>query len=537
MSRTSRHRNSPELARGESAVEMAEEDRPTVHRLTGELHDAFEAILSGCAITARGPALPAIMDAVSDVLSEFGEAAGDEFEDDFEDAGDADDLELGDAIELDDDLDTDIEPEVDELGAAFGGIALTTRILARGLLARVLDRERPSIGSYYIPGASAGGSEVEPLPLGELTQALLPPNLPAEIRPSKVERKEAFAEAASVIREVGLEEFEVSCYLGSGQAGIAELFIYPRSSESAHVALLEFLFNRAEGFAQSLDPLLAAERDASSWEFSRWSTSSARGRGSGEEVEFSQSVREQEYSLVDRRTIALGDSVMGEILKDPSFAELFPRQRRMAQALVDSVAGVFECVALEGTHATFRSMHDGRTYRVHEHMDPIVYSPGWIGAGRLLPFDGDLYLRSPGMLFSHPDDPERLRAAVDALNDFRGTLPRALALEGFISSEVLNVSVPRAMKPARSRTEAREALAALAQILADAEQDREVVPDEAVGVGDGEAEEDTMADGAIRLDATLEGFMAALAKQAVAAGGRERQRGGRGRKKKPKRRR
>jgi hypothetical protein len=536
MSRTPRHRNKPELVRGESAVEMGEEDRPTVHRLTGELHDAFEAILSGCAITARAPALPAIMDAVSEALSEFSEAPGDEFEDDVDDEGDADDLELGDDIELDDDLETDIEPEVDELGAAFGGIALTTRILARGLLARVLARERPPIGSYYIPGASAGGSEVDPRPLDELTQALLPPNLPAEIRPSRAEKKEAFAEAASVIREVGLEEFEVSCYLGRGQAGIAELFIYPRSSESAHVALLEFLFNRAEGFAQSLEPLLAAERDASSWEFSRWSTSSARGRGSGEELEFSQGVREQEYSLVDRRTIALGDSVMGEILKDTSFAELFPRQRRMAQALVDSVVGVFECVVLEGTRATFRSMHDGRTYHVHEHMDPMVYSPGWIGAGRLFPFDGDLYLRSPGMLFSHPDDPERLRAAVDALNDVRGTLPRALALEAFISSEVLDVSVPRAVKPARSRADAREALAVLSEILAGAEPDREIVPDEAVGVGDGESEEDAVEYVAIEPDATLEGFMAALAEQA-AAGGRERQRRGRGRKKSPKRRR
>jgi hypothetical protein len=156
---------------------------------------------------------------------------------------------------------------------------------------------------------------------------------------------------------------------------------------------------------------------------------------------------------------------------------------------------VFECIAIDEDLATFRSVRDGRTYEVHEHSEWIEYDVGWVCAGRLLPFSGALHLRSPGMLFVQPGAGEDLaRNAAAALETLGGTLPPALALEGVISSVFYGVSVPRARKPAPTRAVARETLDALRVLLADPEI------------------------AAATPDATLEGFMAALADQGEAGG-------------------
>ena len=507
MSRKKSRRSSmPQLVREESAAELVAQPQANVHRLTGPLHDMLDAIISGCAVTAQASAMPALMDAASASLLESQVEAEDDLEDD--ESSELFDEEPGE----DEPSDEAIEAGLGELGVAFGGVALTTRILARALLARVLGRSPSEMGPTFSSHASSG-SKTETEMLDSLAHALLPASLPAEIRPSRAERREAFDEAAVLLREVGLEEFDVSCQLDTTWDGTATLFAYSLPSESAHVALLEFLFDRAEGVATNLDPLLEVERAASWWEFSRWSVSPPTDRGS-EEADFARHVRELEYSLVDRRTVTLGIPVMSEMAKDKGFAELFPRQHRMAVALGSSFVDVFECVALEGHRATMRSMRDGRTYHVHEQMDPIEYAPGWVAAGRLLPFRGEMYLRSPGMIFFQPEDPTFVRTAAQELAGAHATLPPALALEAFIASAVFDVTVPRAVKPAHSRADARDKLEMVETLLSEEDTERERVSP----------------------DATLEAFMAALAEQAAAGDARGGHRRARGKKKMKRRR-
>jgi hypothetical protein len=495
MSRKSRRHNTPELVPEPLPIEESVDERFSLHHLTGELHDTLEAIISGSVFLAKGPVPPALLDPDSDEFQALAAEMSETLIDDLDatvDAEEDDTLESEEAA---------LDAEIDQLRDVFAGVTLTIRVLARALIARTLGRGSPTtIEQYYVPTASHAETETESAALDGLTHALLPPNLPPALRPSRTEKKAAFEDAALLVREVGLEEFDVSCDLGTRADGSYELLAFRLSPETAHVELLEFLFDRAEGVALEEDPLLVTERDASSWEFARWSVAPPPGRGSPDIAAFARRVREQEYSLADRPTVALGASVIEELADDETFAELFPRQHRMAAALTASVVGVFECVALDGNRATLRSVRDGSTYVVHEHMEPIEYSTGWVAAGRLIPFEGALHLRSPGTVFAHPDDLELARAAANEVGGLEGTLPPALALEAFISAAMLGVNVPRAVKPMRSKADAREVLAALQLMLAAAELD---------------------------LDATLEGFIAALVEQAGAgsAGGGKSQTG------------
>ena len=119
------------------------------------------------------------------------------------------------------------------------------------------------------------------------------------------------------------------------------------------------------------------------------------------------------------------------------------------------------------------------------------------------------------------------KAAVEAFGEASATEPPALALEVFISADVFGVSVPRAVKPARSRADARSFLAMIEDIVGDAALDRVGDVDVtalrpeiyytpglhtdsgAAGGGGG---------GGIQLDATLQLFMAALEEQAAGRG-------------------
>ena len=488
MPRKSRRHNPPELVREPLHNEEIIDERVSVHHLTGELHDTLEAIISACVFLTKGPVPAALLDPESDEFEAFAAAMNETLTADGDTALDVE--EIGTLEEEEAALDA----EIDQLRDLFGGVSLTTRVLARALLARALGgAARSPVEQYYVPAAGHHDDEVESATLDRLAHALLPPQAP---QPSRTERKAAFEDAAFLVREVGLEEFDVSCDLEAGADGTSELLTCPVPPETAHVELLEFVINRAEGIGGEEDPLLAAERDASLWEFSRWSVAPPPGRRSSDIGEFARHVREQEYSLADRMTIALGTSVMQELADLEGFAELYPRQHRLAVALTTSVVGVFECVALDGNRATLRSVRDGSTYLMHEHMEPVEYSTGWVAAGRLLPFDGALHLRSPGMVFAPAGDLDLARAAANNVGTLEGTLPPALALEAFISTAMLGVDVPRAMKPMRSKADARELLAELQFMLADENAE---------------------------LDTTLQGFLAALTEQAGAGSTGDRQ--------------
>lgn len=486
MSRKPRRHKTPERVPDPPAFDEFVDYRSSVHRLSGEQHQLVEALISAHVYLARGPVPPGLLDPESDEFQAFAAEVNDMPIDDLDTAVDGDEdsaLEKEEAA---------LDAELDRFRDAFGGITLTTRVLARALIARTLGRESTAMEplripaeQYYVPAVSH--AEAERATLDGITHALLPSNVPPELWPSRLEQKAAFEEAAELVRELGLEEFDVSCHLEPVGDGSYELRSFEVSPENAHVELLEFLFNRAEGVAEFEDPLLTMERDASAWEFSRWSVAAPPGRASPDVATFARHVREQEYSLADRPTVALGRSVIGDLAADEQFGELFPRQHRMAVALRASIVDVFECVAVDGNRVTLRSIRDGSTYVVYEHLEPVQYSTGWVGAGRLLPFDGALHLRSPGMLFARADDLDLVRAAANDMGALERVLPPALALEAFISAAMLGVNVPRATKPMRSRADARQLLSELQTMLADAQ---------------------------LELDATLDAFVAALAEQA-----------------------
>ena len=444
MSRKSGRRNTPDPFPDPPVNEALDDERLTVRRLTGDLEETLDTLVSGCTFLAR-------LEALDD---------------------ERDDVDEPEEAESDD--------EPDGPRRLFGGITLTTRILARALLGRALDRQ---------PASAADDAGAEPdVPdgvLDDLTQALLPPDIAPSLKPSRMEQKAAFEDAAMLIREMGLEEFGVSCELDTADDGVHELVAFAVSPETAHVELLEFLVNRAEAVAFESDPLLATERDASAWEFSRWSVSPPPGK-QAPDADFARRIREQEYSLADRSTMALGTSVIGGFADDEVFSGLYPGQRRMAEALMASFVDVFECIAVTGNRATLRSVRSDRTYVVHEHLEPVEYKVGWVAAGRLIPFDNELYLRSPGMVFARADALDVAESATRIVDTLEDVLPPALALEAFISSVMMGVDVPRLMKPMRSRADARAQLDSLRLLLRDAQ---------------------------LEPDGTIEAFVSALAEQ------------------------
>ena len=425
MSRKSRRPNFQDAFIDPVVPDYPDDDRLTVHRLTGELEETLDTLISGCAFLAKLPTLR-----------------------------DFDTVDGGKPDESDD---------ADESRRLFGGITMTTRILARALLARTLHRQPLPASTDDTPAP-----DVPEQALDDLTHALTPPDGPTPLRPSRAERRAAFDDAALLVRELGLEEFGVSCDLDTADDGVHELVTVDVSPETAQVELLEFLINRAENVAVDADPLLATEREASAWEFSRWSVSPPPGKRSAD-GDVARHIREQEYSLADRSTVALGTSVIATFADDEVFSELFPGQHRLAGALAASFVDVFQCTAIDGNRATLRSVRTDLTYVVHEHLEPVEYSVDWVAAGRLIPVGDELYLRSPGMVFGRANGLAASQSVAGMLDALEETLPPAIAVESFISSVLMGVAVPRDMKPMRTRADAREQLDELRLLLDDAQ--------------------------------------------------------------------
>lgn len=426
----------------------------SVRQLTGELKDTFESLVEGLALLARAP-------------------------DPFDDLSDAELEELaGVHDEIGEDI-SDAENEVIDATAATLAlnnlVGLTTRVLARQLLEQVLGRKPVARAPNDVADSPQADALSQREMLDELSASIRASHSHGDIKLSRAERQDAVDQAGATLEELGLEEFDALCMLVEGRNGTFELETIGVSPETAHSGLIEILFDRAESVVAA-DPLLAVERLASQWEFSCWSAPPTPGV-SLDGGSFTLNVREQEYSLARRPTVALGSSLLGEIATDEVFAESFPRQHRMAQALVQSFVGVFECIALDGHRATFRSVRDGQTFEVYEHMVPAAYRRGYVALGRLIPFEGALHLRSPGMMFSGPPIEPMATETANAFNELCATLPPDLALEAVIARTVFEVRVPREVKPAQSRAVARELLEELVELLIDAPEPDDTLDD------------------------------------------------------------
>ena len=134
MSRKSRHHRELQLVR-ESPADPLESEHVTAHRLTGELQQTLNAIVSGCVLVAKAPAPPDFLDLDDNDFSDLEEEGEQDGDDVFGGNVDAALDETGNA-ENDDELDVALE----EVAFSVGAIGLTTRVLARALIARVLGR-------------------------------------------------------------------------------------------------------------------------------------------------------------------------------------------------------------------------------------------------------------------------------------------------------------------------------------------------------------------------------------------------------------
>jgi hypothetical protein len=295
-------------------------------------------------------------------------------------------------------------------------------------------------------------------------------------------REVAEGAVAERLREVALERYDISLHLVRHRDGRPGAVWYAVPRETASVWLLGSLYPRVEG-SVTIHTLLNLERQASHWYFLRWSTERR-----GEEVQFTQQVREQEWSLVDRPALVTGGvPIMAAFCAQPIFESVPPRQQMLARSLSRSFVGVFTFRGEEDGVHIFESAVDGRRFRVHEHNPENHYPPGSLGLGRLIPWEGGLHLRSPGMVIianPSPDLPARMADALTKAEEL--DMPPAIALEAMTSMLLMNAKVPRRVKPAENRAQAEELAQLLPELLEEhglareaSEDDPDVeVPDE-----------------------------------------------------------
>lgn len=97
----------------------------------------------------------------------------------------------------------------------------------------------------------------------------------------------------------------------------------------------------------------------------------------------------------------------------------------------------------------------------------------------MIPFEHDLWLRSPGTVSFPPRRPDDAAVFADTLTKVTGAMPLPIAIEALISTVVLGGKPPLSPRPAPSAREARE----LVQFMTDALEKlglREEVPIEEV---------------------------------------------------------
>ena len=332
---------------------------------------------------------------------------------------------------------------------ALHPLALATRALAEQLLAEL--GEAASSRSPPARNQTAFGDHA----LGALRAAL-------DTVPVRIDRKRrnaALGDAAALIREIGLERYDLDCRLGTAHEG-GEVIIAGRvPAATAQVWLLERLFERAEMFALA-DEFLIMERGASAWYFGRWAD--VPHRNGVDAGDFARGVREQEWSLVSRESLALEDSIVAALVNDETLAvDIPPRQRALARALEQSVVDVFEVTAVNGRVMTARSARDDTPYRVHEHNEEAARFAGLLLLGRLIPFEDDLWLRSPGAMLFSPAEAHQLTVLAEGISEMSEQVPTPIALEAFISTLIHGAKVPVTRKPAASARQARATLDAL----------------------------------------------------------------------------
>jgi hypothetical protein len=383
------------------------------------------------------------------------------------------------------------------------------------------------------PGAPA----LEDLPgltrrLGNATDAALADLGMEPKRLSADEREIAFTWAADLFREIGLEHLDLDLVLGRHRDGGEVVAVATVRPTTAHVWLLGRLFRRVESFLLG-HPLLSLERLGSSWWFSIHSS------GLAPESDFSRSVRENEWSLVDRESLVLGEPVLDAFLKTNLAKALPARQRALAEALQASFPGAFVVRERAGNSAVFEEVVRSRRIEVEEHNSDTEYEAGWIGLGRVCALDPPVHIRTPGMVFIPPEE-DKAADIKEILAASPRSLPPAMRVEILLSGLLGEEEIPIPLAPAASPREASELLAALDDALQEAGL-AEDVPEEEVGPeATSQARASSLDDVAYRrydLDEHMGAWMKALMEYSrhapVRRGGRRKAKKGRRRKGRP----
>ena len=320
-------------------------------------------------------------------------------------------------------------------------VAIATRAVAEELVA---DMVAANAGSRSARTDSEALSELMQLMAGE------------RVRLNAARRDVALDDAAPLFREIGLERHDLECHVQLAPDGGDVFVSTPIPRPTAYVSLLQRLFERAELFVLG-DEFSAAERDASAWYFARWNAiAAANSPMDREAAEFASSWREQEWSLVTRDTILDEDTVLVSLMNEPEFADVPPRQQQLANALQRSVVDAFEITAIDGSLMSARSCRDATEYRVHEHNPEATPLTGMVLLGRLIPFEDELWLRSPGAVMMLPADQSQIAAVGEALADAAERMPTPIAVEALIANAVYGATVPVEIKPVSSAKAARE---------------------------------------------------------------------------------
>jgi hypothetical protein len=281
--------------------------------------------------------------------------------------------------------------------------------------------------------------------------------------------------ATATLRDAALEWADHEMLLGTHPEDGLVLIASPVTAAQAHVWTLGPMYERIERWVAG-DDLRIMERRAAQWWFSRWAPP-----GRMEEHLFARGVREQEFALVDRPFLALDDRTAIEHLADTGELDGFPpKQRHLAEQLLESVVGVWEVVERHGADAVFRAPLDGKLYPVREHAPDERYDVGMLALGRLIPFGDGTWLRSPGAVFYPADSPRQARALAEALGPETGDLPDVAKVEMLISTLAAGarVRLPREVRPAASAADAGEILEEMQELMLEAGLTREVTRDE-----------------------------------------------------------
>lgn len=261
--------------------------------------------------------------------------------------------------------------------------------------------------------------------------------------------------AEEVLREAALEHHTHDAYLAlQGDTDDVLLVVVPLSPAAAHVALLANLFDRMEASIAG-NPLMVLERGASEWWFERWRPAKPI---TGDE--FAAGVREQEWTFIERPTLALDTPFLDALVADEeALEELPPRQRHMARQLMGSVLGIWQVRERTGDDAMYVSAVDVTEWPVKEHDPAIEYGEGAVVIGRLIPFGDGTWLRSPSTVVTPEPTPEWTRALAAVMKrSAEADIAPAILLEAALTRTMTGEETPRSVPPARSASEARQLL-------------------------------------------------------------------------------